>query len=283
MSYWLRSANMQPQKCSYNGPTHSGRSTCSARANQPPPPVENQPPPPPPVEIQPLVLQDQPPLVPVQPPPVQASASGQGSNRPAPQVFQTQRIMVNLKHYNGDTDAVQWWASFLAYITLQRMAEWEAILVLPFYLCGIAEQWFEMIDSTTKASLANIKLSFLNRFKQHKQEDIGLTYLRQQENEPVDQYLHRALNYNKTNSVSEQFLVKLAYRGLKPQIQQIVVPQNPVSMSDLLSKSITAEMTVNMVQPQQSSVENSILKAVSSIEDKIMDKISSRLDSIAAQ
>ncbi|VDI26645.1 Hypothetical predicted protein, partial [Mytilus galloprovincialis] len=162
------------------------------------------------------------------------------------------------------------------------MAEWEAILVLPFYLCGIAEQWFEMIDSTTKASLANIKLSFLNRFKQHKQEDIGLTYLRQQENEPVDQYLHRALNYNKTNSVSEQFLVKLAYRGLKPQIQQIVVPQNPVSMSDLLSKSITAEMTVNMVQPQQSSVENSILKAVSSIEDKIMDKISSRLDSIAA-
>ncbi|CAG2208378.1 unnamed protein product [Mytilus edulis] len=113
---------------------------------------------------------------------------------------------------------------------------------------------------------------------QHKQEDIGLTYLRQQENEPVDQYLHRALNYNKTNSVSEQFLVKLAYRGLKPQIQQIVVPQNPVSMSDLLSKSITAEMTVNMVQPQQSSVENSILKAVSSIEDKIMDKIFQRLD-----
>ncbi|CAC5382600.1 unnamed protein product [Mytilus coruscus] len=135
-----------------------------------------------------------------------------------------------------------------------------------------------MID-TTESSLANIKVSFLNRFKQHKQEDIGLTYLRQQENEPVDQYLHQTLNYNKTNSVSEQFLVKLAYRGLKPQI---VVPQNPVSMSDLLSKSITAEMTINMVQPQQSNVENSILKAVSSIEDKIMDKISQRLDSIAA-
>ncbi|XP_063407208.1 uncharacterized protein LOC134690959 isoform X2 [Mytilus trossulus] len=281
MSYWLRSANMQPQNAVIMDQPIMEEVHVQPE-NQPPPPVENQPPPPPPIEIQPLVLQDQPPLVPVQPPPVQASASGQGSNRPTPPGFSNSKIMVNLKHYNGDTDAVQWWASFLAYITLQRMAEWEAILVLPFYLCGIAEQWFEMIDSTTKASLANIKLSFLNRFKQHKQEDIGLTYLRQQENEPVDQYIHRALNYNKTNSVSEQFLVKLAYRGLKPQIQQIVVPQNPVSMSDLLSKSITAEMTVNMVQPQQSSVENSILKAVSSIEDKIMDKISSRLDSIAA-
>ncbi|CAG2250783.1 unnamed protein product [Mytilus edulis] len=164
--------------------------------NQPPPPVENQP----------LVLQDQPPLVPVQPPPVQAAASGQGSNRPTPPGFTNSKIMVNLKHYNGDTDAVQWWASFLAYITLQRMAEWEAILVLPFYLCGIAEQWFEMIDSTTKASLAHIKLSFLNRFKQHKQEDIGLTYLRQQENEPVDQYIHRALNYNKTNKLTQKFV-----------------------------------------------------------------------------
>ncbi|CAC5373433.1 unnamed protein product [Mytilus coruscus] len=251
----------------------------------PPPPQQNIPPPPPPVQNQPPVHQNQPPLVPVQQPPVQAVVSGQGIHRSSPPGFTNSKIMVNLKHYNGDTDAVQWWASFLAYITLQRtwrMAEWEAILVLPFYLCGIAEQWFEMIDTTTKSSLANIKLSFLNRFKQHKQEDIGLTYLRQQENEPVDQYLHQALNYNKTNSVSEHFLVKLAYRGLKPQIQQIVVPQNPVSMSDLLSKSITAEMTINMVQPQQSNVENSILKAVSSIEDKIMDKISQRLDSIAA-
>lgn len=78
--------------------------------------------------------------------------------------------------------------------------------------------------------------------------------------------------------MSEQFLVKLAYKGLKPEIQQIVVPQIPVSMSDFLSKSTTAEMTVNMVKPQQ----NSILKAVSSIEDKIMNKISQRLDSIAA-
>ncbi|CAG2233715.1 unnamed protein product [Mytilus edulis] len=138
--------------------------------NQPPPPVENQP----------LVLQDQPPLVPVQPPPVQAAASGQASNRPTPPGFTNSKIM--------------------------RMAEWEAILVLPFYLCGIAEQWFEMIDSTTKASLAHIKLSFLNRFKQHKQEDIGLTYLRQQENEPVDQYIHRALNYNKTNKLTQKFV-----------------------------------------------------------------------------
>ncbi|CAG2247845.1 unnamed protein product [Mytilus edulis] len=146
----------------------------------PPPPVQNLPPSPPSVQNQPPVQ-----LLHL----VQATATGQGNSRSAPPGFINSKTMLNLKQYN--TGAVQWWASFLAYTTLPRKAEWEAILVLPFYLCGVAKQWFDMIDSTTKSSLANIKLSFLNRFEQHKQEDIGLTYLRQQENVPVDQYLHR--------------------------------------------------------------------------------------------
>ncbi|CAC5405265.1 unnamed protein product [Mytilus coruscus] len=188
--------------------------------------------------------------------------------------------MVNLKHYNSDTEAVQWWASFLAFITPQRMAEWETIFVLPFYLCGIAEQWFEMIDTTTKSAFTNIELSFLNRFKQHKEEFIGLTYLRQPENEPVDQYLHRALNYDKTNSVSEQSLVP-TYNDRQSMMP--VQRQRPVMNNGPLGSCFGfAEMTVYMVQLQQFNVKSLILKAVSSDEDKIMDKISLRLDSIAA-
>ncbi|XP_076108942.1 uncharacterized protein LOC143076929 [Mytilus galloprovincialis] len=93
MSYWLRSANMQPQNAVIMDQPIIEEVHVQPE-NQPPPPVENQPPPPPPVEIQPLVLQDQPPLVPAQPPPVQASASGQGSNRPAPPGFSNSKIMV---------------------------------------------------------------------------------------------------------------------------------------------------------------------------------------------
>ncbi|CAG2245745.1 unnamed protein product [Mytilus edulis] len=208
-SYLLRSQDtIRPEARVHQKATETTASTSTA--STPTVPVlltentsTNLPPPPPPVHNRPPFLPLH--VVPVQQPPVQATATGQSKHRPAPPGCNNSKIMVNLKHYNGDTDTVQWWASFLVYITLQRMTEWDVILVLPFYLCGIAKQWFEMIDSTTTSSLANIQASFLNRFKQHKQEDIGLTYLRQQENEPVDQYLHRVLNYNKTNSVSTIF------------------------------------------------------------------------------
>ncbi|CAG2245746.1 unnamed protein product [Mytilus edulis] len=72
---------------------------------------------------------------------------------------------------------------------------------------------------------------------------------------------------------------KTWFEGLAEPIQSNF-DQLTTALKD--SKSITAEMTVNMIQPQQSNVENSILKAVSSIEDKTMDKISQRLYSIAA-
>ena len=283
MRYWLRTlGTMQPNN-----------------AEQPLLQVQQQPAAPPPAppapqlpgqqqQAQPDMEQQQQPAAPPPAPPAQpqqlapSQPAQQQEVYPRPPPGYQNKIVVNLKQYNGQTDPMLWWTSFMSYIMLQRMAEWEALLVLPFYLIGIAEQWFELLDVNTKSSLDKIKTAFLNRFNKQKQEDIGLTNLKQQENESVDNYIHRALSYNKTNSVSEEFLVKLTYRGLKPGIQHIVVPQNPTSMADLLGKAITAEMTVNMVQPQTTNVESTIFKAVASIEDKIMDKITQRLDSIAS-
>ena len=45
---------------------------------------------------------------------------------------------MTLRHFNGKQSPVTWWAQFIAYITLQRMSNEDAIMTLPFYLYDAA-------------------------------------------------------------------------------------------------------------------------------------------------
>ncbi|VDI17401.1 Hypothetical predicted protein [Mytilus galloprovincialis] len=212
--------------------------------------------------------------VPAQPP-FQNQSNQQGH-------FGRSKVHVNLTHYNGSMDAAQWWTTFIAFVTLQRIEEWDAILCFPFYLDGIAKQWWHMLDTSVTNSLSNIKTAFLNRFRALEEDDVGLTNLRQLENESVTEYIHRALSYNKDKSVVDKYLIKLTYRGMKEHIQQIVVPQNPISMNDLLTKAVTAEMTVNMKKTNNTSVEETIHKAISSLENSMSERLANHFQSVAA-
>ncbi|XP_071121641.1 uncharacterized protein [Mytilus edulis] len=187
-----------------------------------------------------------------------------------------------MTHFNGKIDAAQWWTTFMSFITLQRYEEWEAILCFPFYLDGIAKQWWHMLDTSANNSLNHIKTAFLNRFRPLEEDDVGLTNLRQLEHESVTEYIHRALGYNKDRSVIDKYLIKLTYRGMKEQIQQIVIPQNPTSMTDLLKKAVTAEMTVNMRKTNNTSVEDTIHKAISSLENSMTERLANHFQSVAA-
>ncbi|VDH89519.1 protein SFI1 [Mytilus galloprovincialis] len=69
---------------------------------------------------------------------------------------------------------------------------------------------------------------------------------------------------------------------MKEHIQQIVVPQNPISMNDLLTKAVTAEMTVNMKKTNNSSVEETIHKAISSLENSMSERLANHFQSVAA-
>ena len=50
--------------------------------------------------------------------------------------------------------------------------------------------------------------------------------------EPVADYIHRATQYNKDKSVTEDFLVTLTLRGMQ-EIAHIVMPQLPKTMEEL--------------------------------------------------
>ena len=235
------------------------------------------------IEAQPLIpLPPPPPTVQPNPAPPSVQPVPQAPNQVQPPPgYSTGKIQVTLNKYNGTGDALQFWTKFMAFVMLQKMTELEAVLSLSFYLTDIAENWYLLLDDNVKSSLQTLKQAFVQRFQIIKQDDLGLTNLRQLHDETVNQYIHRALGYNKNKSCSEEFLVKLTYMGLKPAIQQIVVPQNPTGMNDLLTKAQTAEMTINLPGKQETSIEASIIKSVSSLEDRVVDKLSGKLETLS--
>ena len=90
----------------------------------------------------------------------------------------------------------------MAFITLQRMPEAEAILTLPFYLTGMADNWLSALTNDYKQSLYLIQFSFVPRFKPVTKHDIRLKNLEQQPNETIDEYISRA----ETNESQQQCL-----------------------------------------------------------------------------
>ena len=240
MSYWLRSAlqqqnNMRPE----NQPGTSSSSSSDRTVVDAQPTSEGS------QSVEDMQAPMQTP--PVQVPPVAAPVQ-------PPPGFQ-HRYSVTLQPYDGKSEAVKWWTRFMAFITLQRMPEAEAILTLPFYLTGMADNWFGTLANDCKQSLHIIQTSFLQRFKPVTKHDIRLKSLEQQQHETIDEYISRAETMNSNNSVSEEFLVQITATGLKPDIARTVFQHRPSTMTDLREQAKLADMAIQLTAaPQTNSI-----------------------------
>ena len=58
-------------------------------------------------------------------------------------------------------------------------------MMISFYLTGIAREWYDMLPSSAKTSLQNLKTAFLNRFKPLIDQGVKLTDLKQMDHESV--------------------------------------------------------------------------------------------------
>ena len=186
---------------------------------------------------------------PMQTPPVQVAPVA-APVQPPPG-FQ-HRYSVTLQPYDGKSEAVKWWTRFMAFITLQRMPEAEAILTLPFYLTGMADNWFSALANDYKQSLHQIQSSFFDSGSHH---DIKLKNLEQQPNQTINEYITRAETMNLNNSVSQEFLVQITATGLKPDIARTVFQHRPNTMTELREQAKLADMAIQLTAaPQTNSI-----------------------------
>ena len=95
----------------------------------------------------------------------------------------------------------------------------------------------------------------------------------------MDDYIHRASQYNRNNSVTESFLVELIIDGLKEDVATTVMPQQPKTMEELRHIGSIAEMAVNKRAKNNSvDIMKRVEKCVVAAEGRLMESMVERLE-----
>ena len=150
-----------------------------------------------------------------------------------------------LENFDGGNVSVsEWWMTFVAYITLHHISEMTAIKMLPFYLIGIAKQWFIHLAEDSKGSLSKVRDAFYQRFRPTAPINKEVLKVQQCPGEKVDQYLFRVRTLAADSTLDDKLVTFFAVEGLLPSLRTIVVPQNPQTLEELRQQAALAESAV---------------------------------------
>lgn len=171
----------------------------------------------------------------------------------------------------------------MAYIALHSITEAKAIKLLPFYLMGIALQFFTHLDSLSKTSLTSIRDAFFSRFRPTVPISQALMRVKQGADESVDKYLYRVRKLAADCSMEEDSITYFAREGLLQKLRVIVVPQNPKSLEDLrkmaaLAEEATGKDTDTPPTDLKTALAEGIKIALASVDAAVETKVRNHLD-----
>lgn len=213
----------------------------------------------------------------------QSSSSIPVTRQTAPPGFShLPRYNVQIEQFNGRGDAAQWWLLFTTYITLQKIPEMEAILMLPFFMVGVAREWFSLLPATCKNTLAQVEQALYKRFKTAKHGS-KLTELKQGETESCEDYIHRAMSLNSNKIVTEDFLLELTEKGFRKDLAGIIIPQRAKNMEELRDGAAIAERTLSITtkrtEPEvQATINQAVRSAVHDVEKNLLHSLTNRME-----
>ena len=125
-----------------------------------------------------------------------------------------------MEKFDGSNTAItEWWVTFITYITLHNIKEATAIKMLPFYLLGIAHQWFLHLDAAFKTSLTKVEEAFYQRFKPTAPISKAVLKVQQLAGEKVDNYVYRVRQLAADSVMEEKVVTFFAMEGLLPQLR----------------------------------------------------------------
>ena len=177
--------------------------------------------------------------------------------------------------------------TFVVYITLHNLAEKTAIQMLPFYLLGVAMQWFIHLGAASKSTLNQVREAFFQRFKPTAPINKEVLKVQQLVGEKVDQYLFRVRTLAADSTLDEKLVTFFAVEGLLPALRTIVVPQNPQTLEELRQQATLGESAVGPVCSQTvdvaEAVQEGLQEAVKSLEGVMIASMDDRFSSMQNQ
>ncbi|KAK3105624.1 hypothetical protein FSP39_002098 [Pinctada imbricata] len=189
-----------------------------------------------------------------------------------------------MEKFDGQSSSVtEWWITFMSFVTLHQMPEASAITALPFYLTGIAQQWFLHLAPQFKVSLNKVGEAFFKRFKPKEPINKEVLRVNQAPGETVDQYLFRVRRLAADSTMDENLVTFFALEGLLAKLRTIVVPQQPQSLEELREQANLAETAVRhkpMDAPTMNiaaAVQEGIKAAAGTIKETVEATVDDRL------
>ncbi|KAK3097358.1 hypothetical protein FSP39_008986 [Pinctada imbricata] len=189
-----------------------------------------------------------------------------------------------MEKFDGQSSSVtEWWITFMSFVTLHQMPEASAITALPFYLTGIAQQWFLHLAPQFKVSLNKVGEAFFKRFKPKEPINKEVLRVNQAPGETVDQYLFRVRRLAADSTMDENLVTFFALEGLLEKLRTIVVPQQPQSLEELREQANIAETAVRhkpMDAPSMNiaaAVQEGIKAAAGTIKETVEATVDDRL------
>lgn len=139
--------------------------------------------------------------------------------------------------------AEDWLTQFNNYGDLLNLDDERKGKMIQFFLCDHALAFYHSLDEQTKTDYENICNELAIRFD-GMDGPFALLDLQQRHAENSTSYFTRILSATNQRGYPEPLLVSIALKGLKPELRQIVMPQDLQTIEDLRKAAHLAERTV---------------------------------------
>ena len=167
-----------------------------------------------------------------------SSGTSQNSN-----IFNTASNL-KIDKFKGDNaqNVDTWLSMYKQYCSFYDLLDKKSADSFPFHLDGHAIIWYDTIPDSQKANFDNFITLFKKRFKD-KQHLLDLTILQTHQGriEYVLDYLSQLYQLATNRNISDDILLAVAMRRLKPELKTIVMTKEPTNVEELRHCATLAE------------------------------------------
>ena len=156
------------------------------------------------------------------------------------------QIQMACFHGNPGERADEWLSWYVNYAEAMQFNDDKRRLFMPFYSRDHAKVWYDSLPADTKNNWRTLTNVFKDKFNGSDglANEATILNIRQNAEESCASYFTRFTRATTNKNIPEAILAGVVLNGLRPEIKQIVMPQDPKTVEDVRKIACLGERTV---------------------------------------
>ena len=160
-------------------------------------------------------------------------------------------LLADIQKFNGEgpITAENWWDRYTRWCVFNGINGGRAANGVALYLTGPAAHWYESLAADIKNDFDKLEEAFKAHFKKDSAET-DIFNIIQNLDESATAYLSRFGSRIRQTKLEDKHVVALGVKGLRPDVQRLVIQKEPKNMDELMHAARVAERA-NKVETNQ--------------------------------